>query len=65
MNKKIPVVSFFCGCGGLDLGLIGGFTYKGSDIKNFPSQSSKHMTIMRNALRLIKRTYLNTQKLRI
>lgn len=36
MNKKIPVVSFFCGCGGLDLGLIGGFTYKGSDIKKLP-----------------------------
>ena len=27
--NQIKTVSFFCGCGGLDLGFSGGFTYKG------------------------------------
>ena len=27
-NRRISVVSFFCGCGGLDLGFRGNFTYK-------------------------------------
>jgi len=26
--KKHSVVSFFCGCGGMDLGFVGGFSYK-------------------------------------
>ena len=26
---KYSVVSFFCGCGGLDLGFLGGFEYRG------------------------------------
>jgi len=29
---KHSVVSFFCGCGGLDLGFVGGFSYKGEEI---------------------------------
>jgi len=27
INKKIKVASLFCGCGGMDLGLIGGFSF--------------------------------------
>lgn len=30
------VVSYFAGCGGLDLGFMGGFTYRGSRVKNQP-----------------------------
>lgn len=30
------VISFFCGCGGLDLGFLGGFTYKGTKIPTLP-----------------------------
>ena len=26
-NKKLKVASLFCGCGGSDLGMIGGFTF--------------------------------------
>ena len=37
-QKKNPnsVVSFFCGCGGLDLGFVGGFSYKGMNIPKLP-----------------------------
>lgn len=35
-KKNISVVSFFCGCGGLDLGLRGGFIYKNENIKKLP-----------------------------
>jgi DNA (cytosine-5)-methyltransferase 1 len=28
--EKIKVASLFCGCGGMDLGVIGGFSYLGS-----------------------------------
>ena len=34
--EKIRVVSLFCGCGGMDLGLIGGFTYLGKEYKEHP-----------------------------
>jgi len=30
------VVSFFCGCGGLDLGFLGGFTYMGTRFPKLP-----------------------------
>jgi DNA (cytosine-5)-methyltransferase 1 len=35
-HKKYSVVSFFCGCGGLDLGFVGGFSYKGEDHPKLP-----------------------------
>ncbi|MDF7806193.1 DNA cytosine methyltransferase [Pontiellaceae bacterium B12219] len=35
-RKTTSVVSFFCGCGGLDLGFVGGFTYKGVRIPKQP-----------------------------
>ena len=31
--EKIKVISLFCGCGGMDLGVIGGFTYLGKEYK--------------------------------
>lgn len=34
--EKIKVASLFCGCGGMDLGLIGGFSYLDKDYKNNP-----------------------------
>ena len=32
-NTKLKVISFFCGCGGMDLGIKGGFEFLG---KNYP-----------------------------
>ena len=32
-NKKLKVASLFCGCGGSDLGMIGGFKYLGKNYK--------------------------------
>lgn len=34
--EKIKVASLFCGCGGMDLGVIGGFTYLGKEYKENP-----------------------------
>ena len=34
--EKIKVASLFCGCGGMDLGLIGGFSYLEKEYKNNP-----------------------------
>ncbi len=33
MNSRLKVASLFCGCGGSDLGMIGGFTYLGKEYK--------------------------------
>lgn len=35
-NKKLKVASFFCGCGGMDLGIQGGFEYLSSQYDNLP-----------------------------
>lgn len=35
-ENKIRVASLFCGCGGSDLGLLGGFTYLGKHYKRLP-----------------------------
>ena len=35
-EEAISAVSFFCGCGGLDLGFVGGFGYKGTEFKLNP-----------------------------
>lgn len=34
--RKLKVVSLFCGCGGADLGLLGGFKYLGKNYKKLP-----------------------------
>jgi DNA (cytosine-5)-methyltransferase 1 len=34
--ERIKVASFFCGCGGMDLGLLGGFQYLGHDYAKLP-----------------------------
>ena len=35
-NEKLKVVSLFCGCGGSDLGLLGGFEYLGQTYPQLP-----------------------------
>jgi DNA (cytosine-5)-methyltransferase 1 len=35
-NKKYKVASLFCGCGGLDLGLQGGFSFLSKNYENHP-----------------------------
>ena len=34
--ERIRVASLFCGCGGMDLGVIGGFTYLGKEYGENP-----------------------------
>lgn len=34
--ERTKVVSLFCGCGGTDLGMLGGFTYLGQEYKSHP-----------------------------
>lgn len=34
--EKIKVASLFCGCGGMDLGVLGGFSYLGKEYKENP-----------------------------
>ena len=34
--KKLKVVSMFCGCGGMDLGILGGFEYLGKRYAKLP-----------------------------
>ena len=29
--ERIKVASLFCGCGGMDLGVVGGFSYLGKE----------------------------------
>ena len=36
LKNKIKVASLFCGCGGSDLGLLGGFKYLGKNYKKLP-----------------------------
>ena len=38
--EKLKVVSLFCGCGGMDLGLTGGFDYLGKSYPALPFQLS-------------------------
>ncbi|MEZ5472140.1 MAG: DNA cytosine methyltransferase [Marinicella sp.] len=35
-NKKLKAASFFCGCGGMDLGLVGGFSYLNKNYSSLP-----------------------------
>jgi len=35
-NTKLKVASFFCGCGGMDLGIQGGFEYLNKKYHNLP-----------------------------
>lgn len=35
-NKKLKVTSLFCGCGGMDLGIQGGFEYLGKSFTKLP-----------------------------
>ena len=34
--EKIKVISLFCGCGGMDLGVLGGFSFLGKEYKENP-----------------------------
>lgn len=36
MKQSVKVASLFCGCGGSDLGLVGGFTYLGKTYQSLP-----------------------------
>ena len=34
--ERIKVASLFCGCGGMDLGVVGGFSYLGKEYVENP-----------------------------
>jgi DNA (cytosine-5)-methyltransferase 1 len=36
IGQEVRVLSLFCGCGGLDLGFLGGFTYRGELFPSLP-----------------------------
>ena len=36
LNNKLKVASLFCGCGGSDLGMVGGFDYLGKRYEELP-----------------------------
>ena len=38
-NTNLTIVSYFCGCGGLDLGFTGGFTYNNINFENMLTKS--------------------------
>ena len=38
MRKKIKIVSLFSGCGGLDLGFTGGFSFLGHDFERLNTE---------------------------
>ena len=40
MENKIKVASFFCGCGGSDLGILGGFKFLKDNYKPLPFEIS-------------------------
>lgn len=50
-KTKHSMVSFFCGCGGLDLGFLGGFSYKGARI---PRSSFKTLAAYDNDEKCVK-----------
>lgn len=35
-NNKLKIVSLFCGCGGMDLGMLGDFKFLGKQYNNLP-----------------------------
>lgn len=36
--EKLKIVSLFCGCGGMDLGILGGFSYLGKTYDRLPTE---------------------------
>ena len=42
MDKNLKAISLFSGCGGADLGLIGGFTYLGKKY----NKDDKHNSVI-------------------
>jgi len=51
MNKKIlKIGSLFCGCGGSDLGALGGFKYINTNYKKLPTQISYALDIDQKAI---------------
>lgn len=50
MNRLYKVASLFCGCGGSDLGMIGGFKYLGVDYAKLKFEISYAIDIDKNAI---------------
>lgn len=60
-DKRIKVVSLFAGCGGLDLGLEGGFTYLGKKYKKNPFHVVWANDINEKATRTMRLNFPNTE----
>lgn len=60
-NKKLKIVSLFSGCGGLDLGLEGGFNYLGERFNETPFQVIWANDITEKACRTLKLNMPHTE----
>jgi DNA (cytosine-5)-methyltransferase 1 len=57
--SKLKVVSLFCGCGGADVGLLGGFQYLGKNYKKLPYEICHASDIDLKAINTYKRNFLH------
>mgnify|MGYP000847935749 CR=1 FL=1 len=55
-NKKYKVASLFCGCGGSDLGIVGGFEYLGKRYDELPFEIAYAVDFDKWAVTLTTRT---------
>lgn len=56
-THKLKVVSLFCGCGGADLGLLGGFKYLGKNYKKLPYEIIHASDIDEKAIKTYKSNF--------
>lgn len=58
MAKAIKTVSLFCGCGGMDLGMIGGFTFLGKRYARLPYKIIKAVDNDRYCTRIYNENFI-------
>ena len=61
--EKIKVASLFCGCGGMDLGVIGGFSYLGKEYKENPDHFKGNVADFTTVMRVVLTTSSMTPNL--
>lgn len=62
MNKPYKVASLFCGCGGSDLGMIGGFTYLGKEYPKLDFDIVYAIDVDKNAVETYNQNFSNLAK---
>lgn len=56
-TRRIKVISLFCGCGGADLGVLGGFKFLGEHYKKHPTEIVHASDIDSKAVRTYNRNF--------